>query len=234
MIKQTSTRHFFNLFFLFIGVIITGCNSVQVSYPEKYRDNTKQSGSTKSYTPPINTIATRNVGQSLIKQNIIYEYNTYDVLPIDNKCSKLLEMEPVLYKWTSNQWNMMCRYDKKECLVDVTGENEFNFKTDELDDLSALEPLSCKVKYKIIPTPSRVSEMYFKYELIYQARVGNKLKLSYMEYANDHARPAFTQVIEYDLDQKGDIIIGFKNLRMQILNATNNEITYKILKYGDE
>lgn len=234
MVKQTYIRHFFNLFFLFIGIIITGCNSVQVSYPEKYRDNIKQSGSTKSFTPPINTVATRSVGESLCKQNIIYNYNTHDVLLIDNECPKVLEMDPVLYKWTSNQWNMMCRYDKKECLVDVTGENEFNFKTDELDDLSELKPLACKVKYKIIPTPSRVGEMYFKYEIIYQARVGNKLRLSYREYVDDYAHPAFTQEIEYDLDQKEDMIIGFKKLRMQILNATNNEITYKILKYEDE
>jgi hypothetical protein len=61
-------------------------------------------------------------------------------------------------------------------------------------------------------------------ELIYNGRVGRALKFVYREFSGDYMKPAFTQEVQYDLDQSE--IIGFKKLRIKIISATNTEITY--------
>jgi len=43
-------------------------------------------------------------------------------------------------------------------------------------------------------------------------------------------RDAFTQNIEYELDENGKAMIGFKGLRIEVLKATNMDITYKVVK----
>ena len=64
----------------------------------------------------------------------------------------------------------------------------------------------------------------FIQEFIYNGRVGNALKFVYREFSGDYIKPAFTQEVQYDLNQSD--IIGFKNLRIKIINASNTEIEY--------
>jgi hypothetical protein len=61
-------------------------------------------------------------------------------------------------------------------------------------------------------------------EFIYNGRVDNALKFVYREFSGDYIKPAFTQEVQYDLNQSN--IIGFKSLRIKILNATNTELKY--------
>lgn len=76
----------------------------------------------------------------------------------------------------------------------------------------------------MVPVPKK---QYFKQEFIYNGRVGNALKFVYREYVDDYARPAFTQDLQYDLSESK--IIGFRGLRIEVLNATNTNIEYKVL-----
>lgn len=80
------------------------------------------------------------------------------------------------------------------------------------------------IEYSEVDTysPSHVQE------LIYNGRVGDELKFIYREFSNDLIRPAFTQEVQYDLSSSD--VIGFKELRIKILNATNTEITYIVEK----
>lgn len=61
-------------------------------------------------------------------------------------------------------------------------------------------------------------------EFIYNGRVDNALKFVYREFSGDYMKPAFTQEVQYDLNQSD--VIGFKGLRIKILKATNTEIKY--------
>ena len=70
----------------------------------------------------------------------------------------------------------------------------------------------------------------FKYEALYQGKIGNKIKISFREFIDDMVRPSFTQDIDYELEKDGTAIIGFKGLRIQVLQATNLNITYKVIK----
>lgn len=67
----------------------------------------------------------------------------------------------------------------------------------------------------------------FKQEFIYNGKIDSHLKFIYREYVNDMARPAFNQELQYDLNDSN--IIGFKGMRIEVLKATNTNITYKIL-----
>lgn len=67
----------------------------------------------------------------------------------------------------------------------------------------------------------------FKKVFIYNGKAINILKFTYREFVSDMARPAFTQELQYDLSESN--IIGFKGMRIEILNTSNIEIEYKIL-----
>jgi hypothetical protein len=68
-------------------------------------------------------------------------------------------------------------------------------------------------------------------ELLYSGIANNILKISYREYSNNMARQAFYQDVQYDLKESN--IIVFRNTRIQIINASNNKISYKVLESPD-
>jgi len=71
------------------------------------------------------------------------------------------------------------------------------------------------------------SETNFKQEFIYNGRVNNSLKFIYREFTGDLARQSFSQEIQYDLNQSNTI--GFKDLSIEILKATNQQIEYRVI-----
>lgn len=77
-------------------------------------------------------------------------------------------------------------------------------------------------------TKISVSDPSYVQQIIYNGRVGNSLKFIYREFAGDYIRPAFTQEIQYDLSLSSTI--GFKSLKLEVLEATNTEIRYRLLE----
>lgn len=71
----------------------------------------------------------------------------------------------------------------------------------------------------------------FKKELIYGGLSQKSISISYREFSDGTARPAFSQELKYDLND-GDVI-GFRGARFQVLKATNTTIKYKMLKALD-
>lgn len=67
-----------------------------------------------------------------------------------------------------------------------------------------------------------------KKELIYGGLSQKTIAVSYREFSDGTARPAFTQELKYDLTE-GDII-GFRGARFQVIKATNMTLKYKVLK----
>ena len=68
----------------------------------------------------------------------------------------------------------------------------------------------------------------FQQTLIYNGRVGNKLRIGYREFSNTLARPAFNNEVEYDLDESS--LIGYRGARIEVIEAGNQYITYKLLQ----
>lgn len=63
--------------------------------------------------------------------------------------------------------------------------------------------------------------------LIYNGKAGNKINVAYREFCNNFARPAFNNTVEYDLSESH--IIGYKGARVEIIEATNDHIKFKVL-----
>lgn len=75
---------------------------------------------------------------------------------------------------------------------------------------------------------SRTDEQSFQQTLLYSGRIGNKINISYREFSNDMARPAFNNDVEYDLSVSN--VIGYKGASIEVLNADNSSITYRVLR----
>lgn len=69
----------------------------------------------------------------------------------------------------------------------------------------------------------------FKSELIYLGRSDNVIKLRYLDYTDDLAKPSYTQELNYTLDPKAATEITFRDARLRILQADNQLIRYDIL-----
>lgn len=67
----------------------------------------------------------------------------------------------------------------------------------------------------------------FRQELIYNGRSGQTVKFLYREASGDYARPAFSQDVQYDLNDGN--VIGFKGARIEIVEATNTRLKYRVL-----
>ncbi|MCF8481258.1 MAG: hypothetical protein K9H25_12560 [Rhodospirillum sp.] len=66
----------------------------------------------------------------------------------------------------------------------------------------------------------------FRKELIYQGRVASELRVTYREYVNDLARPAFTQDLVYEVDPKTLGHIDFRNVSIAVTEMGENKISY--------
>lgn len=68
---------------------------------------------------------------------------------------------------------------------------------------------------------------YYQQEFIYSGRNGDALFFTYREFKENVARPAFTQQATYSL--KDGNVVGFMGLRLEVIQARNTEIEYRLL-----
>lgn len=68
----------------------------------------------------------------------------------------------------------------------------------------------------------------FQQTLLYSGRIGNKINISYREFSNNMARPAFNNDVEYDLSES--MVIGYKGAEIEIVEATNRLIKYRVIR----
>ena len=84
-----------------------------------------------------------------------------------------------------------------------------------------------KIKYSLGRQIVGKTKNSFQQTLIYNGKVGERILLGYREFSNDFARPAFSNNVEYDL--KSSNVIGYRGARLEVVEATNVGITYKVL-----
>lgn len=68
----------------------------------------------------------------------------------------------------------------------------------------------------------------FVKELVYGGVSQGTVAISYREFSDNKARPAFTQELKYDLSE-GDVI-GFRGARFKIIKAGNVSLKYVVVK----
>jgi len=68
----------------------------------------------------------------------------------------------------------------------------------------------------------------FTQQLIYSGKSGNIIRITYREFSNNLARPAFSQDLTYDLSESKRIT--FRNTVIEVKEATNSFITFVVLE----
>ena len=92
------------------------------------------------------------------------------------------------------------------------------------------ESAKCPIKVGYVNTASTGVDD-FKRELVYTGISKGVISLTYREYLRDMARPAFNQDLKFDLNEGKTI--GFKGARFNVIEASNIEIKYEVLKPFD-
>ncbi len=118
-------------------------------------------------------------------------------------------------------------HDSYKCLVDTNKDKVF--ESSMYSNHQPYWPLNSKVPYTTKVTGTAIDTTgSIMYQLLYQGYAQGVLRFSYREYKDDMARPAFTQDLTYEYKPGESSLIGFKGLRMRVLDANNTKITYII------
>ncbi len=209
-------------------IIITSC-STQIKMIEPNNFST--------ITPQINTINEVEIGASLVSKESGYKYKALRLLKsvkirTGYILKELNEGDILIYDSYTSMYNLYSSFTSESSgstfgiAIPKAGGKAVTFYNSGLGIKFNKEDLALEYSEILTPIPKK---QYFKKDFIYNGKVGNAIKFTYREYANDLARPAFTQDLQYDLTESN--IIGFRGLRIEISSATNTKIQYKILNY---
>ncbi|MDP2806955.1 MAG: hypothetical protein Q8O74_02320 [bacterium] len=69
----------------------------------------------------------------------------------------------------------------------------------------------------------------FTQALTYTGKQGGVIKISYREFSDNYARPAFSQELTYDITD--DSILVFRDIRLGVIDATNRFIRFIVFEH---
>lgn len=178
------------------------------------------------YSPELNKITTTEIGKNMYEKTYARTIKIVNFKGREYKFAKLDDAECAMYNGS-------------ESLLDYNCDGYFTHKRGSLlergkEKNKLQEPIKYEVKNRYYPVVNS-----FKYEVIYQGRVGSQIKVAYREFYFERntnsfmVRPAFEQIIEYEIAENGSTIIGFKGLRIEVVKATNMDIAYRVIKDYD-
>jgi hypothetical protein len=217
------------------AVVATGCTTVKVT---EFTSVTEQVGR----TPELNQASEATVGSTVFSQFRYWSKTGYRlidpvttnvmlstinvapgefVLPSEADGTKAFCTERLAYiDPLAGPWKPVCFVDSaKNGTFDIAkvAPGAVWFKND-------IKPAARYEKGElIVPRPDAK-----KTELLYQGYSGKTVKLSYREYMNDFARPAFFQDVTYDVPEF-PTTITFRTVRIKLLSADNNGLRYQVL-----
>jgi hypothetical protein len=187
----------------------------------------------KKLIPELNTINSSEIGITLVSKETGQNHDaiiiTNEIKAKQNYVIKSIDIGEIFINDSyTKKYHLYSKLNEKTFGIAIpkNGDDALFYTPNISNTRITLRQQNFKIEYKEINLPLK-NNIYFKQEFIYNGRVQNALKFIYREYINDYARPAFTQELQYDLSESK--IIGFRGLRIEILNASNTKIKYKLL-----
>ncbi|MGQ0755891.1 hypothetical protein ACT4ZN_15575 [Acinetobacter baumannii] len=214
------------IFLGFLSVLITGCVAPSYNVTSKITEMTSK--------PNIGEVVTVGVGEQMLYQGNVSED---EVLEISNPT------KVDLYKLPSGQYTKTGNNEKGDYFSPVTKTGLMVAKNFFADPIQVLmvskENKLCVVTIFNARTCSKDAEFVvkkvasmrdnaFQQTLIYSGKVGSKINIGYREFSGNIARPAFNNDVEYDLNESKEI--GYKGALLQIIDANNQNIKYKVIR----
>jgi hypothetical protein len=180
--------------------------------------------------PELNRDTFAEIGETLIEKEVGYKYDAIKLLTLARARNYYVKTEikngELLINDSETQGHLLFSSEDKSYGIAIPkqgGNTEMFVSTDGFH--IRIIPLEGPVEFEKMKVPI-VGKEYFKQEFIYNGKVGNGLKFIYREFIDNTARPAFTQDLQYDLAEGN--IIGFKGLRIRVINASNTKIEYEV------
>jgi len=185
--------------------------------------------------PPLGTIQSAFIGDNLVRQGR-YEEHAAILVREDTKVRGVLvrkgrylklgeKRNAEFYSFTSVDGGSASVNPGASPLIALQAyKNEA-----KLCVITNLNALFCEsdVRFERVRVPVESTDS-FQRTLIYSGRVGNRINVGYREFSNTLARPAFNNDVEYDLSESP--VIGYKGARLEVMEATNEMIKYKVLR----
>lgn len=206
---------------------VVGCTSPQINY---------RTSPQKISKPPIGSINTAFVGDELLAQGLVVNQDVLYV-PQTTKVN--------LYNLSSGNYQKIGENDKgtyykaENHSINNGGKVDKSFIADpysavmltpdgKICVITTFNIKTCIDEHNANTTTILAqSNESFQQTLIYSGKVGQKINIGYREFSSNSARPAFNNDVEYDLSQSKQI--GYKGALLEIIEATNQNITYKVL-----
>ena len=210
---------------LLISMLLTSCGVKKYSIIPKPET---------TYSPEINQSKTSEIGITLVSKETAQKYDAIEItkeVKIKPNIVKTLKIgETFIKTFETEKFDLYENIDNPNFGIALSKNNESTktYSTGPTGNGLQFQIPKYALEYKLTEKPIK-NDDYYKQEFIYNGRVGNGIKFIYREFTNDYARPAFTQDLQYDLSD--DSIIGFRGLRLEVINATNTKIEYEILNH---
>ncbi len=224
------SKPFTLIFVLSIVAGLTGCATPKYNYAPKTENISE---------PPLNTVVTVQVGDHMARQGSITEHDAILVKsPITVGAFSAYTLTPGYFKKTGED-------EGAEYYIPYTGKDAGTISKNPISDpwksieysksVNEIGIITVFNLHVMVPADgvSRVKKSFesddsFQQTLIYSGKVGNKIRLGYREFSNNLARPAFNNDVEYDLNESN--VVGYKGARIEIIEANNQYIKYKLLQ----
>ena len=213
--------------FLIYLVLLSGCATPDFNY----RPTT-----THISQPPLNVVITSYVGDVLLRQG---KHTEHDAIYLANKIDIgwAYDLLPGYYLKKGEDQNTETFYPgggdesgaiKKAALADPWSAVITYKQNNKLCVVTVFNATSCEktTNYERRKKPVLTNNS-FQQTLIYSGKVGDKINISYREFSNSLARPAFNNDVEYDLSSSSTI--GYKGARIKVIKATNEYLQYQVL-----
>lgn len=215
--------------FAFVAALtMTGCASPKYNYTANV---------TAISEPPLNTIQTSHVGDILLRQG---KYKEHDAIYLPSKVDISLAYSLLAGYYLKHGEDESAEYylpgggDEagrvdKAALADPWKSVMAKKNRQTLCVVTVLNVTSCDddANFEHRKKPMLTQDS-FQQTLIYSGKVGNKVNIGYREFSGSLARPAFSNNVEYDLSESH--IIGYKDAQLEILEATNQFIKYRVIR----
>lgn len=213
---------------LLLAATLVGCASPKYNYVP---------ASVAISEPPIGSVTTVRIGDTMLRQG---KYREHDALYLRaaREISWAYTLHPGYYfkdgEDESAEFYSPGRGEnggkvEKAALADPWKSVMTKKSAQELCVVTVFNATSCNAVQDIERTKRPVlTDDSFQQTLIYNGRVGSKINIGYREFSNNLARPAFNNSVEYDLNDSN--LIAYKGAEMEILEATNQHIKFKLIR----
>ncbi|MCB9832568.1 MAG: hypothetical protein H6807_08835 [Planctomycetes bacterium] len=193
--------------------------------------------------PPVGSVQQAELGETILDKGELY---TYDGLVLDNEVSAgdgvftlEITVAPQVLRatWESDK-SIYYQGDNVTCYDALLGTaatlGGLRIRKDDPEDIGIWGrnfDVNMNPDPDPVLRPTRVQALDrpgFRQELIYNGRSGSILKFLYREFVAGYVRAPYTQDVQYDLST--DHTIGFKGARIEVLEATNTMLRYRVIQ----